>query len=184
LQLYPLRETSTKTSKVELSVKYKDRAGQEYCEKAIIKFETEDLDKFPNTGIHKATVLVRYVNLLHMWISGLSPPQSTKKTKQKKLQERKKRNKDDFYKCKELPRMNFDPIFPLGQDKVTGKPLTPTKLEAWNSQKNYKESLQPYRDCLESFIQYFEKETEKIGDSEMNKEKNILQRLLKAATDK
>ena len=59
----------TKNGKVELEVSYKDRNGKEYKNTQIIIFDINKNEEFyDNSGIRKAIVLTRYVNILKYWI--------------------------------------------------------------------------------------------------------------------
>ena len=59
----------TKNGKVELEVSYKDRNGKEYKNTQIINFDINKNEEFyDNSGIRKAIVLTRYVNILKYWI--------------------------------------------------------------------------------------------------------------------
>ena len=68
--LVKLKEkTENKNGKLELEVSYKDRNGKEYKNSQTIIFNINKTEEFyDNSGIRKAIVLTRYVNVLKSWI--------------------------------------------------------------------------------------------------------------------
>ena len=68
--LVKLKEkTGIKNGKIELQVTYKDRNGKEYENSQVINFDKSKNEEFyDNSGIRKAIVLTRYVNVLKNWI--------------------------------------------------------------------------------------------------------------------
>lgn len=63
------QKTENKNGKIELEVKYKDRNGKEYKNTQTINFDKNKNEEFyDNSGIRKAIVLTRYVNILKNWI--------------------------------------------------------------------------------------------------------------------
>ena len=68
--LVKLREKTEKNNgKVELEVSYKDRNGKEYKNSQTINFDKNKNEEFyDNSGIRKAIVLTRFVNILKSWI--------------------------------------------------------------------------------------------------------------------
>ena len=68
--LVKLKEKTEKDyGKLELEVSYKDRNGKEYNNSQIINFDKNKNEEFyDNSGIRKAIVLTRYVNILKNWI--------------------------------------------------------------------------------------------------------------------
>jgi Ca-activated chloride channel family protein len=68
--LVKLKEkTENKNGKLELEVSYKDRNGKEYKNSQTIILNKNKTEEFyDNSGIRKAIVLTRYVNVLKSWI--------------------------------------------------------------------------------------------------------------------
>ena len=68
--LVKLKEkTEKKIGKVELEVSYKDRNGKAYRNSQTVNFDKNTNEEFyDNSGIRKAIVLTRYVNILKSWI--------------------------------------------------------------------------------------------------------------------
>ena len=68
--LVKLKEKAeNKNGKLELEVSYKDRNGKEYKNSQTIYFHNnKTVEFYDNSGIRKAIVLTRYVNVLKSWI--------------------------------------------------------------------------------------------------------------------
>lgn len=61
------KKTQDSSGKLKLNVSYKDRNGQEYANSQVVEFDNNE-EYYDNTGIRKAIVLTRYVNVLKNWI--------------------------------------------------------------------------------------------------------------------
>lgn len=55
------------SGELKLNVSYKDRKGQEFTNSQVVGFDNNE-EYYDNTGIRKAIVLTRYVNVLKNWI--------------------------------------------------------------------------------------------------------------------
>ena len=63
------KKTEKRNGKIKLEVTYKDRNGKKYKNTQTIGFDENKTEEFyDNSGIRKAIVLTRYVNLLKNWI--------------------------------------------------------------------------------------------------------------------
>ena len=150
--LIKLKEKTEKNNgKINLEVSYKDRNGKEYSNSQTITFDKNKEEEFyDNTGIRKAIILTRYVNILKNWI----------------LYERSE-NKvfmigpntgivDFFYTEVEITKL-------LGEHERTS-----VKLEV---SSEYKENFKHVKE-------YILKENKEIKDDTLNKELEILDMLI------
>jgi Ca-activated chloride channel homolog len=148
LVLLKLRKTSSRSGeKVYLTTTYEDRNGRTDGDESVIYLESEQPEYFDNTGIQKGILLARYACLLQNWM----------------LDERQYVR----YSGSWSPRVREDtgiviPAENVGQWERTSLPLTVS---------------QPYRSIFRSFAKYFEDEMLNIGDSDLNKELEVLDRL-------
>ena len=145
-------KTEKNNGKINLEVSYKDRNGKEYSNSQTITFDKNKEEEFyDNTGIRKAIILTRYVNILKNWI----------------LYERSE-NKvfmigpntgivDFFYTEVEITKL-------LGEHERTS-----VKLEV---SAEYKENFKHVKE-------YILKENKEIKDDTLNKEIEILDMLIK-----
>ena len=66
--LLKLNKRNNEDGKITLRVDYTDRNGKDYTNSQEVTFENTNKEQYDNTGIRKAIVLTRYVNVLKNWI--------------------------------------------------------------------------------------------------------------------
>ena len=127
--LLKLRRTGD-DARIELSASYENREGEPFSTLASFDFDAE-LDVAPNTGIQKAILLSRYVNLMQEWIRS------------------------------ERQQSVADPA--LGEWEQTSLPL----------------SVSPeFQQLMQTFLDGFIAERERIGDDTLQQEEELLQTLI------
>ncbi len=142
---------------LKLTVSFKDRNNKSYKDEQSVSFKETEEEYYDNTGIRKAIVLVRYVNVLKNWI----------------LYERSN-NKDflilpvsgiiDGYKYDE----SFI-ILKLGEHERTSVPLSVSK---------------EYKEIFTDLKSYIEKENEELKDDTFDKEYKVLDLLVEYDSSK
>ena len=142
---------------LKLTVSFKDRNNKSYKDEQSVTFKETEEEYYDNTGIRKAIVLVRYVNVLKNWI----------------LYERSN-NKDflilpvsgiiDGYKYDE----SFI-ILKLGEHERTSVPLSVSK---------------EYKEIFTDLKSYIEKENKELKDDTFDKEYKVLDLLVEYDSSK
>ena len=141
-----------KNGKLELEVSYKDRNGKEYNNSQTINFNKNKTEEFyDNSGIRKAIVLTRYVNVLKSWIL-------YERTEDKNFMiEPNKGIVDAFYLEDKI-------IQKLGEHERISVTLKVSE---------------DYKEILRKIKEYIIKENNEIKDDTLNKEIEILDILIK-----
>ena len=154
--LVKLKEkTQNKNRKLELEVSYKDRNGKEYKNTQTINFNTIKNEEFyDNSGIRKAIVLTRYVNILKNWI--LYERIENNYNKKIFLIESSKGIIDFFYTTEEVRKI-------LGEHERVSVVLKVSE---------------EYKEIFRKLKEYILKENKEIKDDVLNKEIEILDILI------
>jgi Ca-activated chloride channel homolog len=149
LVLLKLKKVSDNAS-LKLKTSYEDRSGKSDGSTAEIKI-SGSAEYFDNNGIRKAVLLTRYANLMKNWI----------------IDERA----DHLY-----PR----PLYRcMGRETgISDYDRCPIELGQWERQSLSLEVSKEYQDLFEDFKSYFNKEKNAIGDDTLNKESEILNKLI------
>ncbi len=149
LVLLKLKKTSDSGS-LKLKVSYEDRMGKTDSSEAEIKI-TGNAEYFANNGIRKGILLARYANLMKNWIIDERADYITPKPLYRCMT--KETGIVDSYRC-------------------------PIELGQWERQSIPLKISQDYKDLFKDFKSYFEKEKNAIGDDTLNKEMEILNKLI------
>lgn len=145
---------------LKLKVSYEDRNGKKDSDEAEIRFTTEESNNYDNTGIRKAILLTRYVNLMKAWTL---------------------EGHEDYIRPEPLPMPC--PIILVERGIYPPEPphLPPCfpepSLGEWERQSVELDVDRNYRDLFEEFAEYYEEEMEAIGDDELKEELDILEDL-------
>jgi Ca-activated chloride channel family protein len=145
------KKTEKRNGKIKLEVTYKDRNGKNYKNTQTINFDENKTEEFyDNSGIRKAIVLTRYVNLLKNWI----------------LYERSGKNTFIIGPKKGI----VDIIY-------TENEITNILGEHERMSVELKIS-EEYKELLRSMKEYIQKENKEIMDNDLNKEIELLDELI------
>jgi len=142
--------TDNENGQIELNVSYKDREGKKYSNKQRIEFNNKE-EFYDNTGIRKAIVLTRYINTLKNWI----------------LYERSENERfiiTPIYGIKDCVLLEEDVVKILGENERTSVKLTVSD---------------EYKELFTKINNYIKAENEYIKDSTLEKELEILDKLIK-----
>lgn len=135
---------------IELNVSYKDREGKTYSNKQTVEFNSKE-EFYDNTGIRKAILLTRYTNALKNWI----------------LYERSENERfiiTPIYGIKDCALLEEDVFKILGENERTSVKLTVSN---------------EYKELFTKIDNYIKTENEHIKDSALEKELEILDKLIK-----
>ena len=148
--LLHLEKTSASNANLSLEVSYKDRQGKKHSNKSTVVFNNQAAPYYANSGVRKAIALSRMVNLLQNWLK------AENQTTPRALQ-------DDVAR---IYRHGGIPIeIPLGQWERTSQPLRLSSA---------------YRPLIEKLKTYLEKEIQALGDQTLNREIEMLKKILQA----
>ena len=144
-------EEEIENAKINLSVSYKDRNGEEHSNSQTVQFKEMEQEHYDNTGIRKGIVLARYVNLMKNWI----------------LYERSE-NRPQFLITNET-----------GVTDCVSKVQEVYEVLGENERMSTKLSVSDeYKALFKEFYRYMEKEIEVLEDKEMKQELEILDLLI------
>ncbi len=149
LKLKKTSENSDGTLKINVS--YKDRNGEKHSNYQEVKFVDGGEETYDNTGIRKAIVLTRYVNLMKDWI---------------------------LYERTEEPRFLIIPdygIFDYESKCIELFEIPLGELERASVKLTVSDE---YKKILNSFKTYMLAEIDELGDENMNQEIKIIEKLL------
>ena len=145
------KKTEKRNGKIKLEVTYKDRNGKKYKNTQTINFDENKTEEFyDNSGIRKAIVLTRYVNLLKNWILYERSGNNTF------IIGPKKGIVDIIYTENEITNI-------LGEHERMSVELKISK---------------EYKELLRSMKEYIQKENKEIMDNDLNKEIELLDELI------
>ena len=143
----------TDNGEVTLKVSYRDSKNEYHQNEQNITFIENDKEFYDNTGIRKAIVLTRYVNILKDWI----------------LYERANKNKqyliDDTSGILEYNYTENDIYSVLGEHERASVNLTVSE---------------EYKEILEEFKTHFESEIKEIKDNSLKQEIKVIDKLIDA----
>ena len=145
----------------KIMVSYKDRNGEKHTNEQTVEFGSLVKEHYDNTGIRKAIVLTRYVNLMKDWIlyERMNNSETIINSSKEKLLTT---NETGIIDC---PYIDVDDV-----RKVLGE--NERQSQAINVSEEYVETLMKFKD-------YMKNEIKEIGDSTMNQEIDILDLLVK-----
>lgn len=145
----------------KIMVSYKDRNGKKHTNEQTVEFGSLVKEHYDNTGIRKAIVLTRYVNLMKDWIlyERMNNSETIINSSKEKLLTT---NETGIIDC---PYIDVDDV-----RKVLGE--NERQSQAINVSEEYVETLVKFKD-------YMKNEIKEIGDNTMNQEIDILDLLVK-----
>lgn len=133
-----------------LNVSYKDREGKTFNNSQVVNFKTTSSEYYDNTGIRKAILLTRYANALKNWI----------------LYERSENDKFLILPAVGIMDCSYN------KEQVT-------VLLGENERTSTKLSVsQSYKETFSKIKEYIENENKEIKDETINKEIDILNKLI------
>ena len=142
------KKTKKENGKIELEVSYKDRNGEKYNNSQTVDFDGKE-EFYENSGIRKAIVLTRYVNIIKNWIL-------YERTGDKKFMIISKKGIVDFFYT------NEEIINILGENERMSEELKVSE---------------EYKKIFSDMKEYILKENEEIMDDDLSKEIEILNEL-------
>ena len=144
-------EEEIENAKINLSVSYKDRNGEEHSNSQNVQFKEMEQEHYDNTGIRKGIVLARYANLMKNWI----------------LYERSDNNRE------------FLIMAEMGITDCVCEVNEVYKILGENERRSVELSVSDeYKALFKEFYRYMEKEIEVLEDKEMKQELEILDLLI------
>ncbi len=146
-----LKKISDSDTGLDLTVKYEDRNGNKHSNKQHVDFSSADLNT-SNTGIRKAVLLARYVNIIKDWI----------------YDERLGNIVYDY-----SPSVRTDCGISIPEIRPDG-----VQLGKWERASLKLHVSNHYKEMFKKFKKYFETEAEKLGDENLSKELEILDLLI------
>ncbi len=139
---------------IKLTTSYEDRSGTAGGDEISIEVPDVQADYYENTGIRKGIVLARYVNVMRNWIDD---------------------EKESHEQNKPInPVMTYDTGIVIPPDVEI-----PRELGRWERQSIPLQVSEEYQTMISDFNDYFASETQAIGDSTMNQEVEIMEKLTK-----
>jgi len=151
------RKAEATEEEIFLSVRYEDRQGKEHRSSRTILFESGGAERFDNTGIRKAVLLARYVNLLKAWM----------------IDERKSEVEPVD------PSVAFEHPLVRDESGIIVPPEVRTSLGQWERQSRALSVSEHYVKLFGRFIEHFSAQMQALGDDALKQELEILDRLLK-----
>jgi len=151
--LLQLKKISDNPS-ITLTTSYEDRSGKSGGSNSTVTFPGLSPEYFENNGIRKGIALARYANMVKDWIHDERSHQEWRQPQPWAPMV------DDHYGIRVLPR----PYPSLGQ---------------WERQSIKLQVSDGYKKLFGTFSTYFAKEISAIGDKDMQKEMDILEKLSK-----
>lgn len=151
--LLKLKPKSGNTGVAKLVATYEDRSGQVFANNVDVNVTKTDTEFYSSTGIQKAIVLSRYVNLLKYWIED----------------ERKAADAN----VPVTPRITDSTGILVPEDLPVDRELSP-----WERQSVQLTVSPLYGDLFDRFRDYFDLEKYVLQDTTMNKETEILDKLV------
>ena len=134
---------------LKLSVSYKDRSGKDYSNSQDVLIEKQE-EQYDNTGIRKAIVLTRYVNVVKNWI---------------------------LYERTESPRFMILPQIGIPDCDLTKQDII--VLLGENERRSTSLTVsEKYKEIFKQIKQYIIEENKILNDSTFNKEIEILDILI------
>jgi Ca-activated chloride channel family protein len=150
--LVKLKKTAPGDDPVNLTVRYKDRAGKQFKVEDKANF-VRDKPSFDNNGIRKAVLLTEYVSLVKNWLL------------------------DAHKGCNDQVEQPI--LFPLPRYGIINPQTRPEvqTLPTWE-RKSCRQDVSPgYRNFFTLFSKHFSEEMQIIGDKTLEKELKVLMKL-------
>ena len=139
------------TNSLKLHIDYEDRRGKRNSHSESFEFPDTQQEHYDNKGIRKGIVLSRYVTLMKNWM----------------LYERTKEQSSASSVFEKYRREGIPPF-----------PDVDFQPGQWERQSQDISVSEEYKNLFNQFIPYFEKEIKSIGDLSLEKERDILNRLV------
>ena len=143
------KKTKKENGTIKLEVSYEDRNGEKYNNSQIIAFGKKE-EFYESSGIRKAIVLTRYVNIIKNWIL------YERTDDQRYMINQNKGIEDLFYTKEEVINI-------LGDNERTSVELKVSE---------------EYKKIISNMKEYIQKENEEIKDDSLNKEIDVLNELI------
>ncbi len=161
--LLKLNKTGSEESsgKLVLKVSYEDRNGKKDSDEKVINFADKSVDYYDNTGIRKAILLTRYVNLMKDWL----------------IDEIRWKDHPVEVPCPPIIVYETGIRCPEYRCMPPMPPRCEIRLGEWERQSVNLNVDRQYRKIMGDFGEYFAKEMKAIGDDTMNQELEILNKL-------
>lgn len=137
--------------KIVLKTSYTDRKGQVDGDEQVIDWSNDASPNYDNTGIRKAILLTRYVNLIKNWV----------------IDERREKSK---VIVKPLVNERDGILLPPDKNLV---------LSEWERQSVPLTMSESYKKIFTDFVEYFKSEEHEIDDESLNIEVELMQEVLK-----
>lgn len=144
------KKNNSTSGDLTLNVSYKNREGKAFSNSQTVTFNTSSDEYYENNGIRKAILLVRYANLLKNWI----------------LYERSESDKFLIIPSKGIIDCCYteeEIVILLGEHERKSTPLSISDS---------------YKEVFSKMKKYIEKENKEINDDTINKEIDILNKLI------
>ena len=153
--LHLKRLPNSNVNSLKLHISYKDRSGQSSSHSRDFEFPDTRQEYYDNQGIRKGIVLSRYVTFMKNWLiyERTKPSLSTLPLPAPMVQ--KYQREGIFFA--------FDIEFQPGP---------------WERESQELSVSEEYRNLFQQFLPYFEGEIEAVGDEAMEREKDILKKLI------
>ena len=146
-----LKKTGSDES-LELTTSYEDRAGNADGDEITINLPEVTSDHYDNSGIRKGILLARYVNLMRNWIDD---------------------ERESYVEKRPIPPVVFH---------ETGIIIPPDlefpQLNKWERQSIPLQVSEEYKSFISDFKDYFEEESEAIGDDSLSREIEVMEKLV------
>jgi Ca-activated chloride channel family protein len=146
----------TDDAKLKLGVSYENRSGEQFTNEQSIKFnDNNENEYYANTGIHKGVVLSRYVNVMKDWI---------------------------VHEAELAPEAQIE--IPIVRYTEEGIPIIEViaELGRWERTSNRLTLSNEYYPVVSGLRDYLSEEINSIGDSSMEQEIEILEKIISTKT--
>jgi len=147
-----LKKTGADES-LKLTTSYEDRSGQTGGDEMQINLPSVNPDHYDNTGIRKGILLARYVNVMRNWIDDERESYQQKKPV--------------------VPVMTYNTGIIIPPD------VEIPELGRWERQSIPLQVSDEYKTMISDFKDYFESESQAIGDNTLSQEVEIMEKLTK-----
>ena len=134
-------------NRIVLKASYEDRNGKYDSSEVAIRLTDHDPEYFGNNGIRKGVLLSRYADLLKTWMAA------------------------------ERSHAHISSSWHPSIDDHTGIICPPAYLSQWERTSLPLTVSSPYRELFKRFLDYFNKESNHIGDTDLAQETAILKLL-------
>jgi Ca-activated chloride channel homolog len=163
LVLLKLKKT-TEAGEIKLSASYEDRSGNLGSDERLIEFPTWEENYYDNLGIRKGILLARYANLLKNWM----------------IDERAMaEGEEEVRKCYVYTHLESNAYLERGimAPRQKEEVLCRELLGRWERQSINLSVNENYKALFSDFKDYYENEMSEIGDEDLKKEVEVLDKL-------